>query len=89
MRERCRYISASERWYTLVYERPYYPDIPERCALFPTVLREEEIRDGAGYILRAEYPNGERETFTSFEELALRFSARQVKMSSDPVTLPN
>lgn len=84
VRESCRYITASQRWLTLVYERPYYPDMPERCILFPSVVIEEELRDGSGYILRAQYPNGERETFTSFEELAYRFSARQVEMSSDP-----
>jgi hypothetical protein len=64
-----------------VYERPIYDEMPERCRVFPTVLREEDRKDD--YLLHAEYPDGTREVFVGFRELEYRFSAVQVDMIED------
>lgn len=80
-KERCRYISATNRWYTIIYERPINLDMPDRSLVFPTVLREIDKKNG--YILSAEYPDGTRETFTSFAEIEFRFTARCIDFISD------
>lgn len=80
-REFCSFHSSTERSYVLTFERPIYDGIPERCALFPVSLREEQR--GEGYVLHAEYHDGSTEDFVSFEEICFRFSARMVEMTDD------
>jgi hypothetical protein len=81
VKEQCRYISATNRWYTLIYQRPLYEKMPDRSKMFPSLLKE--IDKPVGYLLIAEYPDGHKETFTCFEEISVRFTAILLELRED------
>lgn len=77
-RESCGFWASTGRKYVLTFERPIYDGIPERSALFPCFLQEEERGDRC--ILHAEYHDGSTEPFEGFAEFLFRFSARLITM---------